>query len=215
AIKRALCETGGTQSRPAILAASVEIHRATADYPAARAAADELVAFAARSRFPVLQAVAAQASGSVLLVAGDVPAALAELRTAAKAWRSLRMPHDAARATVLVGLACAALGDRASAAMEFDSAAAIFAELGAIPDLEHVHALSTGLGRASAQPGALSAREQEVLTLLAAGCTNREIAERLVVSPHTVARHIEHIYAKLGVSNRAAAAKYAFEHHLG
>ena len=53
-----------------------------------------------------------------------------------------------------------------------------------------------------------------MLTLLAAGRSNREIAERLVVSRHTVARHVEHIYAKLGVSNRTAAAAYAYEHHL-
>ena len=60
----------------------------------------------------------------------------------------------------------------------------------------------------------LSAREREVLAQLAAGRTNRQIAERLVVSPHTVARHIEHIYAKLGVANRAAATAYAYEHRL-
>ena len=60
----------------------------------------------------------------------------------------------------------------------------------------------------------MSAREREVLTHLAAGRTNRQIAAQLVVSPHTVARHIEHIYAKLGVTNRAAATAYAYEHHL-
>jgi DNA-binding NarL/FixJ family response regulator len=53
-----------------------------------------------------------------------------------------------------------------------------------------------------------------VLAHLAAGRSNREIAEKLVLSPHTVARHVEHIYAKLGVSNRTAATAYAYEHHL-
>jgi len=60
----------------------------------------------------------------------------------------------------------------------------------------------------------LSAREREVLMHLVAGRTNRQIAEMLTVSPHTVARHVEHIYAKLGVTNRTAATAYAYEHHL-
>ena len=60
----------------------------------------------------------------------------------------------------------------------------------------------------------LSAREREVLMHLVGGCTNRQIAEMLTVSPHTVARHVEHIYAKLGVTNRTAATAYAYEHHL-
>ena len=71
-----------------------------------------------------------------------------------------------------------------------------------------------GLARDRHPATTLSAREQEVLTHVAAGCSNREIAEKLVLSPHTVARHVEHIYAKLGVSNRTAATAYAYEHHL-
>ena len=53
-----------------------------------------------------------------------------------------------------------------------------------------------------------------MLAHLASGQTNRQIAADLVVSAHTVARHVEHIYAKLGVTNRAAATAYAYEHHL-
>ena len=53
-----------------------------------------------------------------------------------------------------------------------------------------------------------------MLAHLASGQTNRQIAADLVVSTHTVARHVEHIYAKLGVTNRAAATAYAYEHHL-
>ena len=65
-----------------------------------------------------------------------------------------------------------------------------------------------------AWPGGLTAREVEVLGLLARGHSNREIAEALVVSPKTAANHIEHIYSKLGISTRAAATLYATQHGL-
>jgi DNA-binding CsgD family transcriptional regulator len=141
---------------------------------------------------------------------GDAAAALVALRAAVRTWQSLPMPYDAARTAVLVGSACAALGDSAGAEMEFDCAADTFTRLGAGPDLERVNDLRRGRtgGRTI-----LSDREREVLVHLAAGRTNREIAERLVVSPHTVARHVEHIYAKLDVTNRAAATAYAYQHH--
>src|SRR6185312_7553909 len=99
----------------------------------------------------------------------------------------------------------------------FATATTIFRQLGAAPDLERVELLAAGLTDSMtrhSEPTALSARELEVLAQLAAGRTNREIAEALVVSHHTVARHVEHIYAKLGVSNRTAATAYAYEHHL-
>jgi DNA-binding NarL/FixJ family response regulator len=214
AIQRVLHERSGSAPRPVVLAAAVEISRAAGDFASAREAADELAAIAEKSTSTALQATVAQAAGSVLLSAGEVPAALAELRTAARTWQSLRMSYDAARASVLLGLACAALGDRTSAEMQFSSAKDVFAELGAVPDVEGVDTLSAGLVRGSTATGVLSDREQQVLTLLAAGRTNREIAEELVVSPHTVARHVEHIYAKFGVSNRTAATRYAYEHHL-
>ena len=162
--------------------------------------------------------MAATATGSVALAAGDVTAALVELRTAARTWQSLHMPYDAARTALLVGLACAALGDQTGAEVEFDYARDIFTKLGAAPDLERANALMGGLADGvhprDADAAALSAREREVLAHLAAGQTNRQIAADLVVSTHTVARHIEHIYAKLGVANRAAATAYAYEHHL-
>ncbi|MFS8585248.1 MAG: helix-turn-helix transcriptional regulator, partial [Acidimicrobiia bacterium] len=62
--------------------------------------------------------------------------------------------------------------------------------------------------------GTLSAREREVLRLVATGRTNREIASALVISEHTVGRHLQNIFAKLGLSSRAAATAYAYEHDL-
>src|SRR5439155_120487 len=60
----------------------------------------------------------------------------------------------------------------------------------------------------------LSSRELEVLRLVASGKSNREIASTLVISEHTVARHVQNIFAKLGLSSRAAATAFAFEHDL-
>jgi DNA-binding CsgD family transcriptional regulator len=68
--------------------------------------------------------------------------------------------------------------------------------------------------RGGSQPGGLSSREVEVLRLVAEGCSNPEIGRRLGVSRRTAEHHVQHIYTKLGVSTRAAAALFALEHDL-
>jgi DNA-binding NarL/FixJ family response regulator len=68
--------------------------------------------------------------------------------------------------------------------------------------------------RADLRPAGLSEREVEVVRLVAAGCSNPEVAERLVISRRTAEHHVQHIYAKLGVSSRAALALFAIEHEL-
>ena len=70
------------------------------------------------------------------------------------------------------------------------------------------------LPRRAQAPAGLTARELEVLVLLARGLSNRKIAERLVIAPKTAGNHIEHIYAKIGASSRAAAAMFAVQHGL-
>ena len=123
-------------------------------------------------------------------------------------WRALDAPYEIARTRVLVGDACRLLGDDDSAALEHDAARAIFERLGAKPDLERFDAAAT------ADPHGLSRRELEVIRLVASGKSNREIAAVLVISEHTVARHVQNIFAKLGLSSRAAATAFAFEHDL-
>jgi HD-GYP domain-containing protein (c-di-GMP phosphodiesterase class II)/DNA-binding CsgD family transcriptional regulator len=87
-------------------------------------------------------------------------------------------------------------------------------------DAEAVAAVIGGAGLTSrgpvrsVAPAGLSDREVEVLRLVARGLSNREIADRLVVSPRTAEHHVQHIYAKIGVSSRAAAALFAMEHGL-
>ena len=109
---------------------------------------------------------------------------------------------------MLVALACQALGDGDAADMELDAARTVFAELGAEPDLERASRPGS-TGKAG-----LTGRELGVLRLVAAGNTNKEIADELVLSERTVDRHVSNIYAKLDVSSRAAATAYAYEHGL-
>jgi DNA-binding NarL/FixJ family response regulator len=111
---------------------------------------------------------------------------------------------------VLVAHACRVLGDEDAFALELDTARAVFHELGAAPDIASVDAIA---GAADDSHG-LTARELEVLRLVASGKSNKEIAAALVISEHTVARHVQNIFSKLGVPSRTAAGAYAFEHDL-
>jgi DNA-binding NarL/FixJ family response regulator len=127
-------------------------------------------------------------------------------------WQQLDAPYEAARARVVVALACRALGDEDAARMELDAARQVFERLSAGPDLARVEAL-TGATRSRAGHG-LTAREVEVLRLVATGRTNRAIAAELFLSEKTVARHLSNIFTKLGVSSRSAATAYAYRHDL-
>jgi DNA-binding CsgD family transcriptional regulator len=198
--------------RSRLLPALVEITLAAGDVDAARAAADELSEMADDLDAPLLRALATHAHGAVLLLEGDARAALGALRHAWMAWQELEVPYEAARARVLIGLACRELGDEETAEMELDAARWVFGQLGAVPDLARAQALSR---KAADKPaGGLTARELQVLRLVATGKTNRSIAADLFLSEKTVARHVSNIFAKLGLSSRAAATAYAYEHEL-
>ena len=185
---------------------------AAGDADAARAAADELSELADDLDAPLLRALAMHAQGTVLLLEGDARAALGALRHAWTAWQELEVPYEAARARVLIGLACRQLGDEDGAEMELDAARWAFEQLGAVPDLARAQALSR---KAAPKPaGGLTARELEVIRLVATGKTNRSIAADLFLSEKTVARHVSNIFTKLGLSSRAAATAYAYEHDL-
>jgi DNA-binding CsgD family transcriptional regulator len=211
AIRRVVAETSERFRRARLLPAQVEIMLAVGDVAAARQAADELTGIAERYQTPALRAMAGHALGAVLLAEGDARAAVVALRGAWQLWRELDAPYEAARVRVLVGLACRALGDEEAAAMELDAARGVFAQLGAAPDLARLETLA---GRDAAGGHGLTARELQVLRLLAAGETNRAIATSLVLAEKTVDRHVSNLYAKLGVSSRAAATAYAYQHRL-
>jgi DNA-binding CsgD family transcriptional regulator len=212
AIGRALSETTQPLKRAALLPAYVEITLAVADVEEARSACRELEEIAERQESDALGAMSAHACGAVALAEDDARAALVDLRRAWHAWQELAAPYEAARARELIGLACRRLGDEDAAAMELEAARAVFAQLGAAPDLRRLHLLTARAVVADSH--GLTSRQLEVLRLVASGRTNKAIAAELVLSERTVDRHVSNIFAKLRVSTRAAATAYAYEHQL-
>jgi DNA-binding CsgD family transcriptional regulator len=211
AIKRVVAVTSEPLPRAVLLPAYVEIMLASDEVDEARTASEALADTAAASRRPMLTAMGAYATGAVDLAAGETTAAVAALRRARDVWQELDAPYEVARTQVLAALACRTLGDHDTARLELEAARECFRMLGAMPDASRVDAL---LGESADDSHGLTPRELEVLRLVAGGKTNREIASILVVSEHTVARHVQNILLKLRVSSRTAATAFAFEHQL-
>jgi DNA-binding NarL/FixJ family response regulator len=211
-VRRMAEESRGLANRPMILAAAVEVLLAGGDLDAARTASGELAELARADTAGLLRAVAEYATGCVLLAQHDVGEALTQLRRACATWRDLDLPYDVARAELQIAIACRALGDQDAADSALGAARATFERLGAEPDLARVDDLIAA--DKTDRPSVLTEREHQVLRLVAAGKTNREIASELVISQHTVARHLQNIFMKLGLSSRSAATAYAYEHGL-
>lgn len=212
AVRRMLDESREDATRLAVLPSFVEIMLATGDTDAARAGAEELSKMANEAENPYVTALADHARASVLVADGRHAEALEAARRSCDAWRTLDMPYERARAQAVVATACLALGDRDAADFELQAAKAAFEDLGAHPDAARVADLPRGTS--SQGETELTERECEVLRLVARGGTNRDIADALVISPHTVARHVQNIFTKLGVSSRAAATAWAYQHGI-
>jgi ATP/maltotriose-dependent transcriptional regulator MalT len=212
AIRRVVAETSEKSRRAKPLLAHVEIMLAIGEVQAAADAAGELVDICERYNTPALRALAGHAQGAVLLAEGDGRAAVAVLRGTWQVWRELEAPYEAARVRVLMGPGFRMLGDDEAAAMELDAARGVFAQLGAAPDLARLETLDER--EAASKRHGLTPRELEVLRLLAAGKTNHAIASDLVLAEKTVDRHVSNIYTKLGVSSRAAATAFVYQHRL-
>lgn len=214
AAKTAICriveEVHDPGSRARVLHAYVEILLAAEDIAPARTAADELAAIAEHYNAPLLHAMAACCNGAVLLADGDAKRALAALRQSWVIWCELDAPYEAARVRTLIALACRELGDGDAASQELASARQTFERIGAAPDLARIDSLSQR--KDTSDP--LTARELEVLKLVAAGKTNRAIATKLGISEKTVARHLSNIFNKLDLNSRAAATAYAYRQEL-
>lgn len=212
-VRRAIDESSDPCARSRLLAALVDIELAAGDETAAGWAVAELSEMATQFANPVAAAIAGQARGALLLAAGESRAALTELRAAWKTWRDIGAPYEAASVRVLVAASCRLLGDVDGAATELDAARRTFRELGAAPDLLALESAAKIAGPTRRACG-LTDRELEVLTQIAAGRSNRAIADELYISTKTVARHVSNIFGKLGVSSRAGATAKAFEHDL-
>jgi ATP/maltotriose-dependent transcriptional regulator MalT len=209
-VRRALAQESNRLMRARLLSAQVEIAIAGDDVPAAGAAAEELGEIAREYRSVALEAAAAFAAGRVQLAGGEPAAALSSLQRAWKLWQEADCPFEAAETRRAMGLACREVGDGDGAELALSSSLAAFEQLGATVEAGRTAEL---LGGRPSVAG-LTAREIEVLRLVAAGKSNREIAAELYLSVKTVARHLSNIFCKIEVSSRTAATAFAYEHRL-
>lgn len=190
-------------ARAEVLLPAVQIALAAGEIEAARRAAQELRATAERARKDPLLAMAAIADAA-LADPGDVVALLAE---AVRRFSEAGLDYDGARARVSLAAALLAAADEGAAREQLERAIAALTELDAGPDLAQARHLAAAVGLRVAGP--LTTRELEVLGLVANGLSNQEIASELVVSEHTVHRHVANILAKLGQPSRTAAVANA------
>jgi DNA-binding NarL/FixJ family response regulator len=212
AIRSAVSGTAGRLQRTRLLPACVEIMLAACDLAAADHACCELERIAHELDTELLEAIAAQARGSVELAKGDAQAALRSLRRAFELWQRAEAPYATARVRVLIGKACRVLGDEEGAELAMSAARAVFERLGATPDLARIGSPTPRAGSTHAHR--LTARELQVLRLVATGRTNRAVAAELRLSEKTVERHVSNIFDKLEVPSRAAATALAYERKL-
>ena len=192
-------------ARAGLLPMFVHIAIAAGDLEGAGDAVAELEGIAARFPTPTLQATTLSTRGRLDLARGDSDAACQTLLQGVERWLALAVPYEVATTRTLLGQALRDSGDEVGAAESFAAASKLFDQIGAHlvgdegkPDL----------------PAGLTVREVEVLRLIAAGMSNNEIAGQLFLSAKTVSRHLSNIFTKIGVTSRAGATAFAFEHDL-
>jgi DNA-binding CsgD family transcriptional regulator len=194
-----------------VLALLVEVQLARGDLAAAEETLEQLAVLAADRGDDRTRAVARLAGGTVRAARGDEHAR-ADFQAALELFSVLGLALEAAQARVALARALASPAP-AAAVVEARHALETFERLGASRDADAAAGLLRELGAPGRTfprgHGALTRRETEVLSLLAEGCSNAEIAQRLYISRRTAEHHVAHILSKLGLRNRAEAAAYA------
>jgi LuxR family transcriptional regulator, maltose regulon positive regulatory protein len=207
--------------RCAGLEVAARAHVRLGDHERAGEAFEQLREIASHAGTRPLRAAALSLGGTLAAARGDHDRARRSFEDALDLLTASNAPFETARVRVELAETLAALGRQQAARRELDRALTAFRDLGADHEAARAEAILTKLeragpsipaGRAQGPLGELSRRELEVLALVAAGLTNHEIAERLVLSEHTVNRHVANILRKLAVPSRAAAAALAGRH---
>ncbi len=215
---------GEQLTRAPALALIVRIHAERGDAEIAMMHLGELAAVAGDAGTDPLRASLRSSEGLVASARGDHERAREDLEDAVDLWSRCGAPFEAARARMALGLTLSRLGRPREAARELEAAAAVLADLGATREREHASAALANLdaeavtaARPAGDPGTrggLSQRELEVLRLAAQGLTEPEIAEQLIVSKHTVHRHMANIRTKLNQRSKAGAVARAADQGL-
>ena len=172
---------------------------------AATGARGELEGIAERLGTPYLRGRARLVAGELSDHTGDHEEARRALEDALDLFGESAAPYEAALARLALARTLASLGRPDAADAEAQAAREAFAKLGAARDVARIDARE----REASGVGELTAREREVLGLVAQGLSDAEIADRLVLSPHTVHRHVANVRTKLRLPSRAAAVGYA------
>ena len=210
-----LCFEGGDPDDPScapLLELLLKVELGREDVEAARETLERLAALAAQSNSGLVEAFAELAEGQLRAAQGDARAA-GHLKRALEGLAGLGLPLEAARARLELARVIASETPEVGA-VEARLALASFEELGANRDADAAAGLlrELGTGGRRAWPkghGRLTKRETEVVSLLASGLSNAEIAERLYISPRTAEHHVASILSKLSLRSRAEAAAYA------
>ncbi|HET7037216.1 MAG TPA: AAA family ATPase [Thermomicrobiaceae bacterium] len=192
-----------------------QYHHAAGDHTRTRQRAEQALALASEPRQPLALIASHRFLGQLEREARHFGENEEHLRQALALAEACAAPFE--RALTLLALAelRAAQGQAGDARSLLAEVRAICEPLEATPSLDQVAALEARLSSAKpAYPAGLTAREVEVLGLVAQGLTDAEVAEKLYLSPRTVSQHLRSVYNKLGVGSRAAATRFAVEHGL-
>lgn len=217
-VDRFLAQTGTGEPtlRAGALELAVRAHAALREWTAAEQARDELQGIAhALGTLPLALSVAA-VEGDLLRSRGDAPGAASRFEEAAELAERTGAPLEMARARLELSRTLAGQGQRAGAEREARRALETFQALGAAGGVARATELLTRLTASAGSAGKpeLTARQLEILRLVALGLSNPEIAVRLRLSDHTVKRHVANLLTRLGLPSRAAAVAYAAQHGL-
>jgi ATP/maltotriose-dependent transcriptional regulator MalT len=202
---------GNRTQRAAALELAVRAKSAAGDADGARVHLNELRSVAQAVPTSPLRAAASFCDGVVAAAAGDHESAAAAFEDAAALFAASNAPYELGRARTELARTLAELGRRGLARREATAALMVLERTGASGLRKRAQQVLDNLVDRGRPAGSLTRRERQILTLIAQGMRDGDIANALTLSRHTVHRHVSNIYAKLGCSTRAAAVAKAAE----